>query len=51
MADVPHRLAWGGVGTRMDADMPALMRRWKRLFQQQEAARAAAAAAGDGGAP
>lgn len=26
--DIPHLLVWGGVGTRMDADMEAMLQRW-----------------------
>ena len=30
-SDIPHMLVWGGVGTRMDADIVACLRRWKRM--------------------
>ncbi|GIL78233.1 hypothetical protein Vretimale_7607 [Volvox reticuliferus] len=28
LADIPHMLVWGGEGTRMDADIEAMLRRW-----------------------
>eukprot|EP00887_Chlorella_sp_A99_P007188 scaffold2.g7188.t1 len=28
LADLPHMLVWGGAGTRMDADIPAMLARW-----------------------
>uniref|UniRef100_A0A061RJP7 Uncharacterized protein n=1 Tax=Tetraselmis sp. GSL018 TaxID=582737 RepID=A0A061RJP7_9CHLO len=28
LADLPDLLVWGGVGTRMDADIEAMLRRW-----------------------
>jgi hypothetical protein len=28
LADLPHQLVWGGVGTRMDADVHAMLARW-----------------------
>lgn len=31
VADVPHMLVWGGVGTRMDADIGRQLIRWKNI--------------------
>jgi hypothetical protein len=31
LADVPHMLVWGGVGTRMDADIGQQLIRWKNV--------------------
>ena len=28
LSDLPHMLVWGGVGTRMDADIEDTLRRW-----------------------
>ena len=28
LGDLPHMLVWGGVGTRMDADVARMLRRW-----------------------
>lgn len=28
LRDVPHLLVWGGEGTRMDADIQFMLRRW-----------------------
>ena len=28
LSDLPHLLVWGGEGTRMDADVGAMLRRW-----------------------
>mmetsp|Transcript_9881 Transcript_9881/g.28287 ORF Transcript_9881/g.28287 Transcript_9881/m.28287 type:complete len:130 (-) Transcript_9881:131-520(-) len=28
LADIPDMLVWGGVGTRMDADIGAMLQRW-----------------------
>ncbi len=28
LADLPHMLVWGGAGTRMDADVQAMLRKW-----------------------
>lgn len=32
LADVPHLLVWGGVGTRMNGDVPLLLGRWSRAM-------------------
>ncbi|KAJ7531049.1 hypothetical protein O6H91_14G030500 [Diphasiastrum complanatum] len=32
LKDIPHMLVWGGVGTRMDAHIPHLLRKWSRAF-------------------
>mmetsp|Transcript_5710 Transcript_5710/g.14262 ORF Transcript_5710/g.14262 Transcript_5710/m.14262 type:complete len:307 (+) Transcript_5710:221-1141(+) len=51
--DIPDRLVWGGCGTLMKQDIPALMARWTELFElmrsrvekeQQERAKDAAVA-------
>ncbi|GFR44528.1 hypothetical protein Agub_g5798 [Astrephomene gubernaculifera] len=34
LRDVPHLLVWGGEGTRMDADIQALLRRWSPALRQ-----------------
>ena len=28
LADLPHMLVWGGVGTRMDADVSEMLHKW-----------------------
>lgn len=28
LSDLPHMLVWGGVGTRMDADLYDMLHRW-----------------------
>lgn len=28
LPDLPHQLVWGGVGTRMDADIGSFLQRW-----------------------
>ncbi|GLC38882.1 hypothetical protein PLESTB_001714300 [Pleodorina starrii] len=45
LADVPHMLVWGGEGTRMDADIEEMLRRWTPALRSQAAAAAAATAA------
>ncbi len=35
LADVPHLLVWGGEGTRMDADMGAMLRKWTPAFRSE----------------
>jgi hypothetical protein len=32
--DVPDLLVWGGVGTRMDADIPSMIDRWSRAISR-----------------
>ena len=32
--DIPHLLVWGAVGTRMDADIPALLAQWGRAVRR-----------------
>lgn len=44
LADLPHMLVWGGVGTRLDADVQRMERRWR------EAVRRSARGRGRGGA-
>jgi len=34
LGDVGHMLVWGGVGTRMDASVEALMVKWCTRFKQ-----------------
>lgn len=50
LADLPHMLVWGGAGTRMDADVEAMLRRWTRAVRRNSAA-AGAAEAPAAGAP
>ena len=46
LGDLPHMLVWGGAGTRMDADVEGMLRRWTRAVRRNSAAGAAAAASG-----
>ncbi|GIL57939.1 hypothetical protein Vafri_13126 [Volvox africanus] len=46
LADLPHLLVWGGEGTRMNADIEAMLQRWTPSLRA-----AAAAAADDRSAP
>jgi hypothetical protein len=46
LADLPHMLVWGGAGTRMDADMVSMLRRWSTAIRRNSAA-AALAGGGD----
>jgi hypothetical protein len=51
LGDLPHMLVWGGAGTRMDADIPAQLRRWAGPLRaaarrERDAAAEAAGAAG-----
>lgn len=41
LRDLPDLLVWGGVGTRMDADIPGMLRRWTRPLRRNSAAGAA----------
>lgn len=34
LQDIPHRLIWGGVGTRMDASIEELLRKWSPVFRR-----------------
>ena len=34
LADLPDLLVWGGVGTRMDADVERMLRRWSRSLRR-----------------
>lgn len=34
LADIPHMLVWGGEGTRMDADVAAMLRKWGPLLRR-----------------
>jgi hypothetical protein len=37
LMDLPDQVAWGGVGTRMDADIDALLAKWSpRIFAQMK---------------
>lgn len=38
LADVPHMLVWGGEGTRMDADVAAMLRKWGPSIRRSAAA-------------
>lgn len=53
--DIPDRLVWGGCGTLMKEDIPALMARWTSLFElmksrveKEKEAKGAIAATGEG---
>ncbi|KAG2496074.1 hypothetical protein HYH03_005993 [Edaphochlamys debaryana] len=55
LSDLPHLLVWGGEGTRMDADIRAMLRRWTPALRQSAAGEGAegkeqAAGEGDVGA-
>lgn len=45
LADLPDQVAWGGVGTRMDADVEAMLDKWTPALRKK-AARLRAEAAG-----
>lgn len=34
LGDLPHMLVWGGAGTRMDADIETMLRRWGRAIRK-----------------
>jgi len=44
LSDMPHMLVWGGAGTRMDADVAAMLRKWGPSIR-----RSARAGGGGGG--
>ena len=35
LVDVPHLLAWGGPGTRMDADVVGMLTRWTPVLRRE----------------
>lgn len=35
LSDVPHMLVWGGEGTRMDADIQAMLRKWTPSLRRE----------------
>eukprot|EP00967_Tisochrysis_lutea_P128546 scaffold219909_cov21-Tisochrysis_lutea.AAC.1 len=35
LSDIPHMLVWGGVGTRMDADIPGMLAKWTPAFRSK----------------
>lgn len=37
ITDIPHMIVWGGVGTRMDADIPELLEKWARAVLSRKA--------------
>lgn len=37
LRDLPDLLVWGGAGTRMDADVKALLKRWTRALRRSGA--------------
>lgn len=39
LSDVPHMLVWGGEGTRMDADVAAMLRKWGPAIRRGGAGR------------
>jgi hypothetical protein len=54
LADWPHLLVWGGEGTRMDADVAKMLRKWTPAIRRSAAAAAAAkesAGGRQGGSP
>ena len=36
LSDLPHMLVWGGAGTRMDADIPAMLMRWQGAIRRTD---------------
>ena len=32
LSDLPHLLVWGGVGTRMNGNVPRLLHRWSKAL-------------------
>ena len=40
-ADWPHLLVWGGEGTRMDADIAAMLGKWTPAIRKQGKVKAA----------
>ncbi|PSC70810.1 Viral IAP-associated factor [Micractinium conductrix] len=38
LADLPHMLVWGGAGTRMDADLRGMLRRWSPAVRRNSPA-------------
>lgn len=44
LADLPHMLVWGGAGTRLDADLLGMLRRWTPAVRRNSAAKRAARA-------
>ena len=38
LRDLPDLLVWGGAGTRMDADVAVMLRRWTRAVRRSAAA-------------
>lgn len=37
LADLADQVAWGGVGTRMDADVRSMLRKWTPALRKQGA--------------
>lgn len=35
LADLPHLLVWGGEGTRMDADIAAMLKKWGPALRRE----------------
>lgn len=35
LRDVPDQVVWGGVGTRMDADLPQMLRKWSPALRKR----------------
>ncbi|KAG2430833.1 hypothetical protein HXX76_009807 [Chlamydomonas incerta] len=48
LSDLPHMLVWGGEGTRMDADITAMLRKWTPALRRTAAGVDAGGRDGDG---
>jgi hypothetical protein len=46
LGDLPHMLVWGGAGTRMDADVEGMLRRWTAAIRRNSPAASTAVARG-----
>lgn len=49
LSDVPHMLVWGGEGTRMDADIQAMLRKWTPSLRREARGEAGPGGGGDQG--
>jgi hypothetical protein len=36
ITDLAHMLVWGGRGTRMDADIEQLLKKWSKRFRSRD---------------
>jgi hypothetical protein len=48
LQDLPHMLVWGGVGTRMDADVGEMLAKWTPALRRSLRSKGEAGAAGEG---